>query len=125
MAASCAPLLSGQIVYVGTYTRTSSKGIYACGFNPPPQADAARAGRGNQQPTFLAVHPTSGFLYAANEDKVGTSARSPSTRKRPVEAAEQRAVARLGAVSRGRCSNGKWVFAANYNSGKRGRVSGA
>jgi len=29
------PKTADYIVYVGTYTRTASKGIYACGFIPP------------------------------------------------------------------------------------------
>ena len=73
IAASCAPLLSGQIVYVGTYTRTSSKGIYAWRLQPAtgkltPLGLAAET----SNPTFLAVAPNQRFLYAANEDKVGT-----------------------------------------------------
>jgi 6-phosphogluconolactonase len=56
------------LAYVGTYTRGSSKGIYAYRFD-------ARSGKlaplglaaETVHPSFLAVHPTGKFLYAVNE----------------------------------------------------------
>jgi 6-phosphogluconolactonase len=119
MAASCAPLLSGQIVYVGTYTRTSSKGIYAWRLQPAtgkltPLGLAAET----SNPTFLAVHPNQRFLYAANEDKVGTIGAFA------IDAANGQLKLLNSVPSRGSgpchvavAPNGKWVFAANYNSG--------
>jgi 6-phosphogluconolactonase len=59
-------------VYAGTYTRKDSVGIYPFKFNPAdgslePVAEPAPS----SNPSFLAVHPTGKFLYAANEDEVG------------------------------------------------------
>ena len=119
IAASCAPLLSGQIVYVGTYTRTSSKGIYAWRLQPAtgkltPLGLAAET----SNPTFLAVAPNQRFLYAANEDKAGTISAFA------LDAANGQLKLLNSVPSRGSgpCHvavdpSGKWVFAANYNSG--------
>ena len=55
-------------VYIGTYTGKNSKGIYRCeldvatGKLSQPELAAETA-----NPTFLALHPTSKFLYAINE----------------------------------------------------------
>ncbi len=67
----------GMLVYVGTYTGAKSKGVYvsrldaATGALTPPQLAAEVA-----SPSFLAVHPTSRFLYALNE--VNTFAGKPA-----------------------------------------------
>ena len=59
---------SGVLVYVGTYTGPKSKGIYVSRLDPatgaltPPQLAAEAA-----SPSFLAVHPSGGFLYSVNE----------------------------------------------------------
>ena len=127
-AASCVPVLSGQgatgakgewLAYIGTYTEAPSKGIYAWRFQAAsgklaPLGLAAET----SNPSFLAVAPDQRFLYAANEDKTGTISafaidpangqlkllnRVPSRGSGPCHVA----------VDRG----GKWVFAANYNSG--------
>src|SRR5437660_8925957 len=56
------------LVFVGTYTRQDSKGIYAFRFQPStgkltPIGLAAET----DNPSFLAVHPNHRFLYAVNE----------------------------------------------------------
>ena len=59
---------SGVLVYLGTYTGKESKGIYvsrldvATGALSPPQLAAE-----TPSPSYLAIHPTKRFLYAANE----------------------------------------------------------
>ena len=59
----------GMLVYFGTYTnKTTSRGIYvsrldtASGALTPPELAAE-----TPSPSFLALHPTRTFLYAANE----------------------------------------------------------
>jgi 6-phosphogluconolactonase len=55
-------------VYIGTYTRGASQGIYHCRLDPStgdlssPQLAAAV-----QNPSFLAIHPNRHWLYAAGE----------------------------------------------------------
>ena len=55
-------------VYVGTYTRTSSKGIYAFRFRPAT-GEMAPMGLVAETPhsSFIAAHPSGQFLYATNE----------------------------------------------------------
>jgi 6-phosphogluconolactonase len=63
-----AQALSAQIMYVGTYTEGTSKGVYAYRFDnktgkmAPMGLEAESA-----DPTFLALHPNGKFLYGVNE----------------------------------------------------------
>ena len=76
------------IMYVGTYTRAPSKGIYAYRFQGAtgtvtPMGTAGLAAE-TVNPSFLAVHPNQRFLYAVNEvrttaARTAASAPSPST----------------------------------------------
>lgn len=107
------------IVYVGTYTRPPSKGIYAYRFNAATGVLtslglAAEA----SNPSFLAVHPNERFLYAVGEDSKGSVS----------SFAIDRATGRLkllntvSANGNGPCHltcdrTGRWLFVANYGSG--------
>ena len=61
---------SGQsyLVYIGTYTRTASKGIYAHRFTPST-GEIAPLGLMAEvaHPSYLLAHPNQRFLYAVNE----------------------------------------------------------
>jgi len=63
-----AHLAMAQIMYVGTYTEGTSKGIYAYRFDA---ATGKLASMGlmaeTPDPTFLALHPSGKYLYAVNE----------------------------------------------------------
>src|SRR5713101_1708750 len=52
-------------VYIGTYTRENSKGIYAYRFHP---ADGKLTSLGfaaeTTNPSFMAIHPTGRFVYS-------------------------------------------------------------
>ena len=71
-------------MFVGTYTKAPSKGIYAYRFQAAtgevtPLGTAGLAAE-TENPSFLAVHPNQRFLYAVNEVRRGRqSAPSPST----------------------------------------------
>jgi 6-phosphogluconolactonase len=62
------PQASSILVYIGTYTGQKSQGIYvtrldsASGTLSAPQLAAE-----SRNPSFLAIHPTRNYLYAANE----------------------------------------------------------
>ena len=62
------PRAEGTLVYVGTYTEGTSKGIYAFRFD---QARGALTPVGlvaeTRSPSWLALHPSGQYLYAANE----------------------------------------------------------
>ena len=127
-AGSCVPLLSGQdagkakgewLAYVGTYTRPPSQGIYAWRFQPAsgkltPLGLAAET----SNPTFLVVHPNQRFLYAANEDKAGAiSAFAIDPANGRLKLLNQVPSRGSGPCHVAVDPGGKWVFAANYNSG--------
>ena len=58
----------GQIMYVGTYTDGTSKGIYAYHFDASTgQISPMGLMAETPEPTFLALHPSGRFLYAVNE----------------------------------------------------------
>jgi 6-phosphogluconolactonase len=62
------PAARDMLAYIGTYTGEHSQGIYVSRFDPrsgalgPPELAAE-----STNPSFLAVHPSDGFLYAVNE----------------------------------------------------------
>jgi 6-phosphogluconolactonase len=107
------------IVFVGTYTRQASKGIYAYRLN---SADARLTPLGlageSSNPSFLAVHPSQRFLYAANENSTGTiSAFAIDT-----GTGKLRLLNTVSSRGSGPChlafdTTGKWIFVANYNNG--------
>ncbi len=56
------------LVYVGTYTNTGSKGIYAYRFDSATgTTESLGLAAGTAEPSFLAVAPNRQFIYAANE----------------------------------------------------------
>jgi 6-phosphogluconolactonase len=63
----------GYFVYIGTYTHTASKGIYAYRFSPST-GDVVPLGlvAETAHPSYLIVHPNHRFLYAVNEHESAT-----------------------------------------------------
>jgi 6-phosphogluconolactonase len=56
------------LVYIGTYTRAQSKGIYVCRLNTTTGALTSPAlAVPTSNPSFLALHPNHQFLYAVSE----------------------------------------------------------
>jgi 6-phosphogluconolactonase len=105
--------------YIGTYTRQDSKGIYAYRFNPSSgKLTSLGLAAESSNPSFLTVHPNQHFVYAANENPEGTVSAFA------IEAASGH-LKFLNSVSSkgsGPChvavdQTGKFLFAANYNSG--------
>jgi len=77
MAALACPLLPGvalgaqkgeYLVYFGTYTRRASKGIYVSRLDAATgKVTAPELAAEAPNPSFVAVHPSRGFLYAVSE----------------------------------------------------------
>src|SRR6185312_4367309 len=71
IAALCAaksPAKSKYLLYVGTYTEKTSKGIYVYGYNPASgRLTEMGLAAETANPSFLAVDGNSRFLYAVNE----------------------------------------------------------
>src|SRR5437870_6698207 len=109
------------LVYVGTYTtKTESKGIYAYEFDAntgklTPKGVAAET----PDPSWVAVHPSGKYLYAANEaGKAGTvSAFAVDAKSDKLTLLNQ-----MPALGEDPCylsfdKTGKYVLVANYSSG--------
>lgn len=89
-------------IYVGTYTRGESEGIYLLELDPATGSLTSRGlAAATDNPSFLAIHPTGKYLYAVNE--VGRYQGQPSRiglrirrrcRDRQALAAERRGLAR-------------------------------
>jgi 6-phosphogluconolactonase len=116
------------IMYVGTYTRAPSKGIYAYRFQGAtgqvtPIGTAGLAAE-TENPSFLAVHPNQRFLYAVNEVSryEGKDAGSVSAFAIDRAAGTLTPLNRVSSRGGGPCHlavdrSGKWLFAANYGGG--------
>ena len=83
MALACLPPDAAAqkeiLVYVGTYSRQGSKGIYAWRFQPSSGKLTSIGLVGEtSNPSFLAIHPNRRFLYAVNEDNTFQGKRAGS-----------------------------------------------
>ena len=106
-------------MYVGTYTRGPSKGIYAYKFQGTTGklTSIGLAGQ-TSNPSFLAVHPNQHFLYAVNENGSGMV----SAFAIDAATANLKLLNQVSSKGSGPCyvsvdKTGKWLFVANYNSG--------
>ncbi|HTK75156.1 MAG TPA: lactonase family protein [Gemmataceae bacterium] len=128
-AATAADAASGKFwVFVGTYTKANgSKGIYRCELDTasgklstPQLAAEARS------PSFLAIHPSSKFLYAVGEYEQGSGGVSGFTLD-PATGALKPINTKPSGGS-GPChlvvdKAGQTVLVANYNSGSAATLS--
>lgn len=65
---SVAQFAMAQVMYVGTYTEGTSKGIYAYKYDPKTgKLNSMGLMAATPDPTFLALHPNGKYLYAVNE----------------------------------------------------------
>jgi 6-phosphogluconolactonase len=112
------------LVYVGTYTRNGSRGIYAFRFQPSGKLVSLGVAAETASPSFLAEHPNHKFLYAVNE-----SGRQGMVSAFAIDAQSGK-LTPLNAVSsggNGPChlainKTGKWLFAANYGDGTMAEI---
>ena len=109
------------LVFVGTYTtKTESKGIYSYEFDSEigkltPKGLAAET----RDPSWVVVHPSGKFLYAANE---AGKASTVSAFAIDAKSGKLTLLNQLPALGEDPCylsfdKTGKYVFVANYSSG--------
>jgi 6-phosphogluconolactonase len=118
LAASLAQA-ADPLVYVGTYTRNGSRGIYAFRFSPSGKLEPLGLAAETPSPSFLAEHPNHKFLYAVNE-----AGRTGSVSSFAIDAKTGK-LTPLNTVPSGGNSpchlavdkSGKWLFVANYGDG--------
>jgi 6-phosphogluconolactonase len=116
------------IMFVGTYTKAPSKGIYAYRFQPAtglitPLGTAGLVAE-TENPSFLAVHPSRRFLYAVNEVSKyeGVDAGSVSAFSINPYTGALTLLNRVSSRGGSPCHleldrSGKWLFVANYGGG--------
>jgi len=118
-------VIARWIMYVGTYTRPPSKGIYSCRFDPATgKVTLIGVAAETDNPSFLAIHPNQRFIYAVNETSTyrGESAGSISAFAIDAGTGKLRLLNQVSSRGPGPChvtvdKSGKWVFAANYDGG--------
>jgi len=120
-----AQALSAQIMYVGTYTDGTSKGVYAYRFDDKT-GKAAPMGlmAESANPTFLALHPNGKFLYAVNEVNTFQGKAAGAVTAWSVDHATGKLTLlnQVSSASPGPChlivdSTGKTLLVANYAGG--------
>jgi len=116
-----APAGPHHLAFVGTYTgKTGSKGIYAFDFDSStgtlsPKGLAAET----PSPSWVAIHPSGKFAYAANETGKDSTVTAFSLDSKTAKLTQLNQMSALGADP---CylsfdKTGKYLFAANYSSG--------
>lgn len=120
-ASSKPPAHQDYLAFVGTYTnKTDSKGIYAFEFDADSgKLKAKGLAATATDPSWVEIHPSGKFAYAANEsgDKSMITAFSVDAKNAKLTQLNQ-----LPALGQDPCHlsfdrTGKYLFAANYSSG--------
>ncbi len=114
------------LVYIGTNTRTRSRGIYAYRFSADTGKIASLGlAAETPYPSWLALHPSQPYLYAVNENEFTPERGKPSYASAfAIDRASGRLTLlnRASAVGQGPChasvdSTGRHLMLANYGSG--------
>src|SRR5436305_879787 len=106
-----------RLVYVGTYTRGASRGIYAFHFNESTgKLTSLGVAAESKNPSFLAEHPNHRFLYAVNE---GGGTNSVSAFAIDAKSGKLTFLNEVPSGGNGPCHlaldhTGKWLGVANY-----------
>lgn len=112
---------SQHLAFVGTYTgKTGSKGIYAFDFDSSTGKLTLRGvAAATPSPSWVAIHPSGKFAYAANETGKQSTITAFSV---DANSAKLTQLNQLPALGQDPCylsfdKTGKYLFAANYSSG--------
>jgi 6-phosphogluconolactonase len=113
------------IVYVGTFTQHSAKGIYAWKFQTsPPRLTPLGIAADTSNPSFLLVHPNHRYLYAVNEDNLFQGRPSGAVSAYVIDPVNGRLTLlnQVATHSPGPChlaldKTNRWLFVANYAGG--------
>ena len=118
-------MAQSSLVAVGTYTRTTSDGIYVCRFDGETgELDPVSSIAGAENPSFLAVHPNGRFLYATSEIEHFQGERQGALYAYAIDADAGRLslINVQGSGGAGPChmsvdATGRFLLAANYHGG--------
>ncbi len=115
------PAAQTYFVYVGNYTaKTESKGIYLFEFSPDTGQLTAKGLAGETtDPSWIAIHPSRKFLYAANESGKASTVSAFSIDQKT---GKLTLLNKLPALGEDPCylsfdQTGKYLLVANYTSG--------
>ena len=114
-----------SIVFVGTYTHTSSRGIYTCRLdNDSGALQILSVATEAANPSFLALHPNKRFIYAASEVEEFDGKPQGVVYAYSIDAASGSLtfINSQGTGGTGPChvkvdATGRFVLAANYSGG--------
>ncbi|UBM57995.1 lactonase family protein [Marinilongibacter aquaticus] len=104
-------------LFVGTYTKRDSKGIYRFTFNPETaETSLVSVTEGIEDPSFLALSPDQKYLYSVSELKTG-SVFAYSIGDSSLTEIDNALSGGVHPCHVAVDKTGKWVIAANYSSG--------
>lgn len=114
-----------SLVAVGTYTRTTSDGIYICEFDSATgDLEPVSSISGAENPSFLALHPNGRTLYATAEIEEFDEKRQGALYAYSIDADTGRLspINAVGSGGAGPChvsvdATGRYLLAANYHGG--------
>jgi 6-phosphogluconolactonase len=117
-----------NVLFVGTQTKESSKGIYACRWDGAKgEIELIGLAAETENPTFIALSPDAKYLYAANEVESfqGQKGGGVSSFAVDAKAGKLTAINAVSAKGAGTChvevdKTGQAVFCANYTGGSAG-----
>jgi 6-phosphogluconolactonase len=110
-------------VFVGTYTNAQSKGIYSVQFDETSgKLSAPSLAAESESPSFLAMHPTGRYVYAANEHPSGPANAPGTVSAFAVDGSKLKLINIVSSRGAGPCHvavdrTGHWLFVANYTGG--------
>ena len=118
-------MAQSSLVAVGTYTRTTSDGIYICEFDGETgELEPVSSMSGAENPSFLAQHPNGRTLYAASESADFEGERQGALYAYSIDADTGRLypINAVGSGGPGPChvsvdATGRFLLAANYHGG--------
>lgn len=123
-SAAAPPADGDWLVYVGTYTRAPSVGIYVGRFSKTGKITPIGVAAETPNPTFLTVHPNHKVLYAANEISLyeGQPAGSASAFSIDPASGKLTLLDKVSTKGPGPChvsvdKSAKWLYVANYGGG--------
>lgn len=113
------------LVFIGTYTQTTSDGIYVCRFDGESGGlEPVSVVSGAENPSFLALHPNGSFLYASSEIQEFEGERQGALYAYAIDAEAGRLefINSIGSGGQGPChvrvdATGRFLLAANYHGG--------
>jgi 6-phosphogluconolactonase len=121
---AAAPFLLGahkedtRTVYLGTYTKKGSQGIYTVRFNEKTGAlTQLQLAAESADPSFLALHPSGPYLYAVNEGTAQVSAFSVDSASGKLTLLNQKPTGGNGPCHLALDSTGRMLAVANYDGG--------